>query len=106
MAEKRNEEHKFRSREKLARIIKKKFETCFIGSINSVEDVLGELWGRDLDRSQRTSEQVRMLKIWLQLRSEILDKGNAQLRGAIKELEDYDIDYRGKRTTFIIGDDE
>lgn len=106
MHKQRSEEHKFKSKSRLSQTIRKKFETCFIGSINSIENSFGDIWGRDLDRNERTPQQVKMLKLWLALRSEILDKGNAQLRGAIKELEDYEIDYKGKKTVFINGDNE
>lgn len=106
MYKKREEEHKYRSKFKLKQAIEKKFKTCFIGSIDSIENSFGDLWGKDLDRNDRTPQQVRMLKLWLALRCEILDKGNAQLRKAIQELEDYEINYRGKQITFLNGDDQ
>lgn len=106
MRKQRYEEHKYKSRIRLGKALKKKFETCFIGSLDSMENTFGELWGKGLDKSQRTQEQVKMLRLWLALRNEILDKGNAQLRGAIKELEEYEIDYQGKKIIFNVGDDE
>lgn len=100
-------ENKEKSKIKLSRSVKKKFETCFIGCINSIEDCFGDdLWGRDLDRDERTPHQVKMLRLWLELRSEILDKGNAQLRGMLRELEDYEVEYQGKKIIFTNGDGE
>ena len=104
-AKKRDEEHRYKSKIKLSKVVERKFKTCFIGAIDSIEHSFGYLWGKDIDRNKRTSEQVKMLKMWLILRSEILDKGNAQLRGVLKEIEEYDVDYEGKKMIFNIGDE-
>lgn len=106
MNNKRDEEHKFKSRLRLSQALNKKFNTCFIGAINSVENTFGAFWGKDLEPNQRTPNQIKILKLWIALRNEILDKGNAQLRKAVKELEDYEINYKGKQIIFTNGDDE
>lgn len=82
------------SKERLKRAITKKFQTCFIGSVNSVEDHLGVLWGKN-SSEQLTQFQIRVLERWKILRTEILDKGNAQLRAMLKEVGEYSVDWDG-----------
>ena len=78
-----------RSKERLHREIKKRIETTMIGSLASVEKFFGELWGHG--NKDLTPEQAQMEDIFEELRSEILDRGNHQIRSIESELESYDV---------------
>lgn len=100
--EKQNE-IKHKAKQRLVRAITKKFQTCFIGSVDSVEHHFGVLWGKD-QKETKTSFQLKVAKRWQELRTEMLDKGNSQLRAMLKELEEYDIDWIGHNLEIEIGD--
>ena len=61
-----------------------------IGSLSSVEKYFGFLWGEDSD-SEPTPKQEQMREIFEEMRTEILDKGNTQIRNADAEIETYDV---------------
>ena len=67
-----------RSKIRLKKDVKKKIETTMIGALASIEKYLGELWGHDLP--DPTPEQTQLKEVYEELRSEILDKGNTQIR--------------------------
>ena len=50
----------------------------------------GFLWGEDSEK-EPTQEQLQIREIFEELRTEILDKGNDQIRHSEAELESYDI---------------
>jgi len=70
---------------KINQIIKKRIQTTMIGAIARFEENFGFLWGQDKD-IDLNSEQIRNLEIWEKTRTEILDNGNNQIRGAICEM--------------------
>ena len=72
-------------RERERENVERRFRTCFIGALDSIEHHLGYLWGDDVDEADLTSQERRFLKIWKELRMEILDKGNNQLRQLLRE---------------------
>ena len=78
-----------RSKIRLKKDVKKKIETTMIGALASIEKYLGELWGHDLP--DPTPEQAQLKEVYEELRSEILDKGNTQIRNAEAEIENYDV---------------
>ena len=78
-----------RSKIRLKKDVKKKIETTMIGALASVENHFGGLWGHD--SPDPTAEQARFKEIYEELRSEILDKGNAQIRTSESEIENYDV---------------
>lgn len=61
-----------------------------IGSLSSIEKHFGFLWGEESD-DELTKDQIRMRDIFEDMRTEILDKGNIQLRNADAEIENYDV---------------
>jgi hypothetical protein len=71
---------------KINQIIKKRIQTTMIGAIARFEENFGFLWGQDKD-IDLNSEQIRNLEIWEKTRTEILDNGNNQIRGAISEIK-------------------
>lgn len=58
--------------------IKKKILTATIGSLARFEEYFGYLWGHD--QEDITPEQEHMLDLWEQVRHEILNLGNKQIR--------------------------
>jgi hypothetical protein len=93
----RNEKNK----DRFKNICKKKFQTCFIFPIAEFEEEFGEgLWGMGLEDNELTNEQKLNKLKWNKLRKNILDKGNAQLRAFLSEIELYRIEYEGYKTSF------
>jgi hypothetical protein len=67
--------------------LKKRFQTSMIGSIARIEDYFGFLWGIDKDKISHIEEQNKNL--WEELRTEILNHCNYQMRLALDELEEF-----------------
>jgi len=78
-----------RSKMRLKKDVKKKIETTMIGALASIEKYLGPLWCHDCP--EQTAEQLRIKEVYEELRSEILDKGNTQIRNSESEIENYDV---------------
>jgi hypothetical protein len=78
------------SKERLSSIAKKKIETTMIGALSSIEGHFGFLWGHD-NGEELTPEQQHLKSIYDEIRSEILDKGNNQIRNLESELSYYEI---------------
>lgn len=79
-----------RSKTRLKKEVKKRVQTTMIGSLSSIEKFFGFLWGEESE-SEPTKEQVRMREIFEDMRTEILDKGNTQIRNLDSEIENYDV---------------
>jgi len=67
--------------------IQKKFQTSMIGSLARIEDYLGFMWGHDKDLI--SIEQSDNRQIWNELREEILDYSNYQMRSALNDLKKF-----------------
>lgn len=78
-----------RSKTRLKKEVKKRIQTTMIGSLSSIEKYFGFLWGEESDDLSKDQEKMR--DIFEDMRTEILDKGNAQLRNVDSEIENYDI---------------
>jgi len=74
------------SRARLSKILGKKIETTMIGSLSSIEKHFSYLW-----EGETTSEKQALYDIFQKVRSEILDKGNAQSRNLDTELNQYEV---------------
>lgn len=74
--------------EELARNMRKKIETTMIGALSSIEEHLGFLWKDD----------AGMIEVYQKLRSEILDKGNKQIRYIDVDLSNYNVTKKPKKT--------
>ena len=83
---------KERSRERLSKNCKKKIQTTMIGSLSSIEEYFGHLWGHEQE-GELTEEQEELRLIYEELRSEILRKGNTQIRNVDAEMSEYDIQW-------------
>lgn len=93
MAEKaknaRREKYLEDSRKRLETIIRKKMRTTFIGALDSFETNFGDLWGHGLNEDELSDEQVEFQAIWDATRTDVLNKGNTQLRGLQTELANH-----------------
>lgn len=81
------------AKNKLKQDIKKKITTTMIGALSSFEKRFGKLWGIDRPEDEDlTPQEERFLNIWLEVREEILDRGNAQIGAAQANLDNYNIE--------------
>lgn len=92
---------KERSANRLETNMAKKIKTTMIGALASFEDGFGYLWGIDDDYNALTQEQLDLRELWEEVRTEILNKGNMQIRAAKDELSEYDTNWNRKRIDFI-----
>ncbi len=108
VAREENDQRDFeeKSKDRLFKVIKKKLETTFIGDIAAIEKSLGKLWGQEYHDDDLTKEEREAKKIWTTLRNNILDRGNAQIRGIKAELEQHTIQWNGYEYNFIVGKGE
>lgn len=88
----KKKQEKERSRERLSKNCKKKIQTTMIGSLSSIEEYLGHLWGHGQE-GELTDEQEDLRLVYEELRSEILRKGNTQIRNVDSEMSEYDIQW-------------
>ena len=86
----KDQKYKEVSKERLLKIASKKIQTTMIGALSAIEASFGFLWGHDDDESL-SPEQEHMKELYDDLRSEILDKGNNQIRNLEAEFAHYDI---------------
>jgi len=86
----REDQYRLDSKDRLSKILKKKIETTMIGALSSIEENLGFLWKAE-DGEKQTKDQILMNGLYQKIRSEILDKGNAQARNIDSELNQYDV---------------
>lgn len=77
------------AQEKLRSQLDKSIRTTMIGAVASVEKHFGYLWGHDSD--ELTENQQEFKELFDKLRTEILDKGNAQIRGLVPIINDFQI---------------
>lgn len=89
MDDKKREILNERSKARLKKEIKKRIQTTMIGSLSSIEKYFSHLWCDDC--LNPTPEQSRMKELFEEMRTEILDKGNHQIRTAEAEVETYDV---------------
>lgn len=98
-----DEKYALGSKRRLMKNVEKKFKTAMIGSLARCEQFLGQLWGYDTDDNEPlTMEQERYYEIWQNLRTEILNHCNSQLRAAMDEISQYDVKWQQYHLDFII----
>lgn len=89
-AESRNR-YSEQSRERLKKSIETKIRTTMIGALALIEEKFGFLWGQDKSEDELTDHELDMEDLKEELRTEILNQGNAQLRAAQAEIDQYDV---------------
>ena len=90
---KRDDRYKEVSKDRLFQIAKKKIQTTMIGALSSIENHFGFLWNHDDGDENLSSESQHMKQLYEDVRSEILDKGNNQIRNLEAELSQYDVEW-------------
>lgn len=75
------------NQDKIIQDIEKRFKTLMIGSISRFEQSFGYLWNHGHEPTDEKEEFFR--DKWEDLRYELLNHGNNQIRLAINELNDY-----------------
>ena len=75
----------------------------FLGNIflTGIENNFGFLWGSE-ESSEITKEQQHMKDLYENMRSEILDRGNSQIRNLEAELSHYDITWKRYQVTLPV----
>lgn len=81
-----------KSKDRLTKNFKKKIQTTMIGALSSIEEHFGFLWGHQSDE-ELSEDQEKMRQLYEELRSEILDKGNTQIRNVDAEINQYDVNW-------------
>lgn len=84
------EAYKEVSKERLFNASKKKIQTTMIGALETIEKNFGFLW----DFHETDPNQKELKLIFDKIRSEILDRGNTQIRNLETEFNGYDINYK------------
>lgn len=95
-----DEAHLQTSKKRLISAIEKKFSTANIGILALVEKHFGGLWAHGENR-ELTQEENQWRNIWSILRTEILDHGNHQKRGAINEISEYSLNWEKYHMNFL-----
>ena len=90
------------SKQRLGKIIAKKTQTCFIGSLAAFEDTFGFLWGHDKHEDDLDENEERMRDLWDGVRTRILNHGNQQLRAMQNEISNNIVSWQRHQTNFII----
>ena len=91
--EAKDQKYREKSKKRLSTIVGTKIKTSFIGAISSCEKNFGFLWGHGKNEEELTDQELQMKELWEEIRTEILDNGNTQLRAASNEIENYSINW-------------
>lgn len=67
-------------------ILTKRFQTTMIGALFQFEESFGYLWGQDKDDRDLTENEKRFRLKWDNVRNEVLNNGNSQLRKCISDI--------------------
>lgn len=86
-----HEEKERRSKERLISNIQKRFKTTFVGAISAFEEAFGERWGGRAPDSELSDEEYHNRKVWENVRNDIFNKGNNQMRAALSEISEYTV---------------
>tara|TARA_R110002020_G_scaffold80276_3_gene200404 strand:- start:2182 stop:2571 length:390 start_codon:yes stop_codon:yes gene_type:complete len=86
----KEDKYKESSKDRLYKISKKKVETTMIGALSSIEKHFGFLWGHE-SQEDLSPEEQHIKSIYDEVRSEILDKGNNQIRNLESEISQYEV---------------
>lgn len=88
------------SQKRLFKILEKKLQTSFIGALSQFEEAFGALWGKNKDDSELTQDERQALILWNEVRTNILNNGNNQIRAVYNELNQYTISWNRHRQEF------
>lgn len=88
----------------LGESMEKRMKTIMIGALSEFEKVFGDIWGHGLPEDQLDDEMRRSREEWNEVRTKVLDRGNANIRSAYTELAKYAIEKKRYVYKFQIGD--
>jgi hypothetical protein len=77
--------------------IQKRFQTSMIGSIARIEEIFGFLWG--YGKKHLSNKEYENKELWEELRTEILNHCNYQMREALEDIKEY-LDYLDKQDQY------
>lgn len=101
---KRNlEKQSLYSRNQLKTEFEKRIKTTMIGALSSFEKGFGEFMG--INNDNPSPKQQELCDIWEDVRQEILDRGNKQIRSMLDELDCYEIKYNRYQYKFNVKGD-
>lgn len=78
-------------RERLKKVLGKKFDTTMIFPLSQFEAAFGEIWGDKMPEESLTDSQKAMRVKWNRVRDNILNNGNHQKRNMHAELDLHDV---------------
>ena len=78
---------KNQSRRQMIEQMEKRFKTTMIGALARFENEFGYLWNGDQEPSD--GQEAYFRDKWEDLRSDLLDHGNDQMRNGIQDLNNY-----------------
>lgn len=71
---------------------KKRFLTVGVGAIDKIEQKFGDLWGNDdIEEEDMDATQLKYFNLFLELRNEIFDQCNSQIKKFENDLSSYNI---------------
>jgi hypothetical protein len=97
----KEERYKEVSKDRLLKISQKKIQTTMIGALSTIEKNFGFLWGYE-SSDELTPEQEHMKELFEEVRADILDRGNNQIRNLEAEFTNYDINWLRYRITIPV----
>jgi hypothetical protein len=78
----------------LSHSVETKIRTTFIGSIAAFQEAMGFLWGDGKPLRDLTPQELEYRRLWLEVRDNVLNNGNKQLRAAKKEISEYNVEQK------------
>lgn len=87
----KEKKYKEDSRERLKKICITKIRTTMIGALESIEKRIKQFAENN---GKKTNEQLILEKLYDEMRNEILDRGNQQIRNLEAEFEQYEINWK------------
>lgn len=84
------------SKKQLGAFIEKKIKTTMIGSLDDFEKAFGYLWGHGKRSDELSETEIGFRALWMQARTAILDRGNAQISHVWNDLNHYTVKYNGR----------
>lgn len=90
------------SKKHLGSIIETKLRTSFIAPLHFFEQAFGHLWGHGKKDSELTVQELNFKNMWINVRTEILNNGNNQIRAIFNELVQYTVTWNRYQKRFIV----
>jgi hypothetical protein len=96
-----SQETKDKFRDRLKKIVSKKFDTTMIYPLSQFEMAFGELWGYNRPESELTDQQKDFRSKWKECRNNILNTGNQQKRNCMSELDLHEVVWNRHQTILV-----